>query len=129
MEQATQGAAQQHLPSNQGRHAFLSISPAHLHSIRRPPTSQGQQEKKVKKATRQVVECRLSFRDRPRLPSGTETKHGVACWEPETAGLRSHPRRQELDASRVPCPSPPPSSLPFGQLRVSREGPRGQRTH
>lgn len=61
MEQATQGAAQQHLPRNPGRHALLSIFPSHLHSTRGPPTSQGQQEKEVKKATRQVVECRLSW--------------------------------------------------------------------
>lgn len=71
MEQATQVATQQHLPRNQGRRALLSIFPAHLHSTRGPPSSHGQQEKEVQKATRQVVECRLSwdtdlgsFRDR-----------------------------------------------------------------
>lgn len=61
MEQATQGAAQQHLPRNRGRRALLSIFPAYLHPTRGPPSSQGQQEKEVQKATRQVVECRLSW--------------------------------------------------------------------
>lgn len=61
MEQATQGSAQQHHSRNQGRHALLSILPAHLHSTRGPPSSQGQQEKEVQKTTRQVVECRLSW--------------------------------------------------------------------
>lgn len=61
MEQATQGAAQQRLPRNRGRRTWLSIFPAHLHSTKGPPSSQGQQEKEVQKATRQVVECRLSW--------------------------------------------------------------------
>lgn len=129
MEQATQGAAQEHLPRNRGRPVLLSIFPAHLHSTRGPPSSQGQQEKEMQKSHQAGGRVQALLEHRPPLPSGTETKtssnpgYGVVCWEPETAGLRPHPRRQELDASRVPSP-PLPASTTSPPLR-----PRGQRTH
>lgn len=56
MEQETQGTAQRHPPRNQGRHPWLSIFPAHLHSTKGPPSSQGQQEREVQKVTRQVAQ-------------------------------------------------------------------------
>ncbi|XP_031202779.1 protein TBATA isoform X2 [Mastomys coucha] len=131
MEQATQGAAQEHLPRNRGRPVLLSIFPGHLHSTRGPPSSQGQQEKEMQKATSPKAELQPG-----KKPENLPRSHGEVGLqkEPVVPGIVDfEPIQEELKTTK-PQTLQTPSAYRFGRLShhsfFSRHHPQPQRvTH
>ncbi|XP_063135734.1 protein TBATA isoform X3 [Rattus norvegicus] len=132
MEQATQGAAQQRLPRNRGRRTWLSIFPAHLHSTKGPPSSQGQQEKEVQKATSPKTEPQPE-----KKPEQVPRSHGDVGFqkEPVVPGIVDFELiHEDLKTTKPPTLQPTPGAYRFGRLShhsfFSRHHPQAQRvTH